>query len=108
MQTLSLKRKLKGLTIVGYFCFETKKVYKHKANCTKASVKANKLHNFKQIAKDCVNVEKAASLYAKIQEAKQAIKKGWSFAKYCVLASLYNLRKLFYVKLDKLSRAMLF
>ena len=104
MQTLSLKRKLTGVKLVGFFSFLTRKTYTSKYKLKEAE----KQHNFKQIAKDCVNVERAAILSVKINEAKEAIAKGWSFAKYCFLCSLYSLRSKLFVGMDKLSRAMLF
>lgn len=96
-QTLSLKRQI-NLTTVGY-------LFKGIIYATIEEFKAaQKKANTKQIEKDVCNVLKAASLQNKLDDAKAALKKHYSFAGYCLVCTCKRLLKAFKLTLDKLAK----
>ena len=105
MQKLSLKTKIKGITIVGYTNLsllgtkQTLKVYKSKASCKVAAVKIiakAKIKAANQFVDDFANVFKGEALKAKVWTAKRMLRlKGWSWELYINVCNAYRLLNLF-------------
>lgn len=117
MQTLSLKRQIKGITIVGYTNLEllgkkvNLKVYKTKASCKIAAVKIiakAKIKAAKQFVDDFANVLKGAALKTKVWTAKRILRlKGWSWGGYIDVCNAFRLVRLFNVSVGRELRVKL-
>lgn len=105
MQKLTLKHKIKGLTIVGYTNLEllgkkvNLKVYKTKASCKIAAVKIiakAKIKAAKEFVNDFATVLRGEALKAKVWTAKRMLRlKGWSWSRYIDVCNAFRLLRLF-------------
>jgi hypothetical protein len=106
-QTLSLKRTIKGLTIVGYLGANAT-IYTDKCDAIDSIKKQVNNNKVDKLCDDVKKLLKYTKLMEQIKEAKRMLKSGWSFTKYCLLCSLYKALRLFRLSCDNLQRAMLF
>jgi len=104
MQTLSLKTKIKGLTVVGFTNLNllgkkaTLKVYKSKASCKIAAAKIvakNKIKDATQFVEDFANVLKGEALKAKVWTAKRMLRLKYSWELYINVCNAFRLLRLF-------------
>ena len=117
MQKLSLKTKIKGITIVGFTNLNllgkkaTLKVYKTKASCKIAAAKIvakNKIKAAKQFVEDFANVLKGEALKAKIWTAKRILRlKGYSWELYINVCNGFRLLRLFNASVSRELRVKL-